>query len=263
VTRLVLKIGGHALMTLDPRAPALVELAQDIEQLRTSGIDVAVVHGGGPQIAELLSDVGLEGHFLDGLRVTDETTMRYVAMALSRVNLAITSAFNHAGLRSVGISGVDTTLVCATAKGETWGRVGVEPKVRGDIVSDLWAHGVVPVISPVGVDDQGELLNCNADTVAGALAGALDAQVLVLLSDVDQLRSDPDDEATALNTVTREQARALLHSGGAKDGMRPKLLAALDALDAGAQRVVLANGTRRHALREAVSGASVTTEVTR
>jgi acetylglutamate kinase len=116
-------------------------------------------------------------------------------------------------------------------------------------------------VSPVAVDQFGELLNCNADTVAGALAGALGADALVLLSDVDQLRRDPDDAVSALTSVHATEVRELLSSGAVRDGMRPKMLAALDALDAGAARVVLANGTRAHALRGALARTAATTEV--
>jgi acetylglutamate kinase len=139
--------------------------------------------------------------------------------------------------------------------------VGSAPKVRGDIVTTLWSAGVTPLLSSIGVDESGELLNCNADTAAGALAGALGAGVLVLLSDVDQLRTSREDETSALSSVNGTQARELLASGAAHDGMRPKLLAALDALSGGAQRVLLANGTRPHALRDALGGLIATTEV--
>jgi acetylglutamate kinase len=114
---------------------------------------------------------------------------------------------------------------------------------------------------PLAVDDDGGLVNCNADVAAGALAGALDAEVLVLLSDVDQLRRDPMDESTALATVSGDDVREMLASDAVREGMRPKMTAALDALDAGARRVLLANGTRPHALRDALAGNIPTTEV--
>jgi acetylglutamate kinase len=117
------------------------------------------------------------------------------------------------------------------------------------------------VLCPVAVDDEGGLVNCNADVAAGALAGTLDADVLVLLSDVDQLRRDPEDVATSLASVSGGDVRAMLASGAVREGMRPKMTAALDALDAGARRVLLANGTRPHALRDALAGAIPTTEV--
>jgi acetylglutamate kinase len=261
MTCVVVKLGGHALDALEPRSPRLVELAFDIAQLRAAGTDVAVVHGGGPQISALLDGLRIESQFHEGLRVTDSTTMGVVAMALGHVNLLVTAALNQAGLDSIGLSGADTTLFCASSLGEPWQRVGSAPKVRADIVTTLWHSGVTPVISPLAVDENGELLNCNADVAAGALAGALGANVLVLLSDVDQLRSDVADESTGLASVAREQIAELLATGKARDGMRPKIVAALDALDGGARRILLANGTRAHALRDSLAGRIPTTEV--
>jgi acetylglutamate kinase len=263
VSSLVVKLGGHALELLDASSPVLVDLAQDVGQLRAQGIDVVVVHGGGPQIAALLGSVGLESRFHEGLRITDRPTMRYTAMALGEVNLLITAALNRVGLASVGISGADAALIRATSLGEPWERAGGLPKVRDDIVTTLWSAGLTPIVSPVAVDERGDLLNCNADTVAGALAAALGAEVLVLLSDVDQLRSKPDDASTALSRVSATQVRAMLESQRARDGMRPKVSAALDALNAGAKCVLLANGTRRHALRDALARSVPTTEVVR
>lgn len=261
--RLVVKLGGHALDSLSPRSAVLLDLAHDVEGLRATGTDVALVHGGGPQIAELLASVGVESRFQDGLRVTDALSMEYVAMALCSVNVHLCASLNHAGLASSGLSGADAGLFRATSVGSPWGRVGGAPTVRGEVVTALWAAGFTPVVSPVATDEDGELLNCNADAAAGALAAALGASTLVLLSDIDQLRSDPDDEATALSSVTSTQVRDLIFSGAAREGMRPKMSAALDALDGGAQRVLMANGTRTHALRAALEATIPTTEVVR
>jgi acetylglutamate kinase len=263
VSCLVVKLGGHALDDLGATSVVLSGLAQDIQLLRDGGTDVVVVHGGGPQIATLLGVAGLESCFHEGLRITDALTMRYVAMALAEVNLAITVALNRAGLASVGLDGADATLLEASSLGEPWVRAGSVPKVRGEIVTALWSSGLTPVVSPIAVDESGELLNCNADTVAGALAGALGADVLVLLSDVDQLRAVPDDEGSALDSVGAASVRELVTSGAARDGMRPKMEAALNALDGGAGRILLANGTRAHALRDAMHGRIATTEVVR
>ncbi len=261
MTRLVVKLGGHALDSLSPRSAVLVDLARDVQDLRAVGTDVVLVHGGGPQIAELLASVGVASRFQDGLRVTDPLSMEYVAMALSRVNLHLCAALNQAGLASAGLSGVDAGLFSATSLGSPWDRAGGAPKVRCEVVAALWAAGLTPIVSSVAVDERGELLNCNADAAAGALAAALGAPTLVLLSDIDQLRSDPDDEASALALVTSAQVRDLISSGAAREGMRPKMIAALDALAGGAQRILMANGTRPHALRGALEASIPTTEV--
>jgi len=260
---LVVKLGGHTLDTLAPTSPVLVDLARDVAQLRSEGHDVAIVHGGGPQIGALLASVGIASRFHEGLRVTDARTMDYVAMALGHVNVAIVAAMNQAGLRAVGLSGADATMLVAMSLGEPWDRAGTAVKVDVEIVRASWREGYTPVVSSLAVDDDGERLNCNADTVAGALCAALEPCTLVLLSDIDQLRGDVDDAGSALATVTASQVRELLQSGAARDGMVPKMNAALDALDAGAERVLMANGTRAHALSEALGGAIPTTEVLR
>lgn len=259
--RVVVKVGGHALDSLRPNAPVLVDLAQDLTGFVASGTQCAIVHGGGPQIGELLDSVGVASRFVDGLRVTDTVTMMYVAMALQHVNLLITASLAQSGVASVGINGGDGGLFRSTSLGEPWKRAGATPSVRTGIIETLWGGELTPVISPFALDEDGELLNCNADSSAGALAGALNADVLVMLSDIDQLRSDVDDPSTALAKVTGAQIEELVASGAARDGMRPKLVAALDALGAGASRILLANGKRPHALRDAIEGRIPTTEV--
>ncbi len=260
--RIVVKLGGHALDSLGPSAPLLNQLASDIGQLMSGGTEVVLVHGGGPQIEELLETARVESRFHEGLRITDTLTMSYVAMALSHVNLLVTAALNHAGVSAAGLSGVDATLFRSSTLGEPWQRAGATPRVRPEIITSLWANGFCPVVSPIAVDDAGDLVNCNADTAAGALAGSLDAEALIMLSDVDQVRDDPDDPSSALEKLSSAQASALIESGAARDGMVPKLRAALDALDAGARSIVMANGTRHHALRDALRRSIPTTEIT-
>ncbi|MHB1089085.1 MAG: acetylglutamate kinase [Acidimicrobiales bacterium] len=259
--RVVVKVGGHALDSLRPSATVLVDLAHDMNELKVAGVQSALVHGGGPQIGELLDTVGVASRFVEGLRVTDTVTMMYVAMALQHVNVLITAGLSQNGVPSVGISGVDGALFTSTSLGEPWKRAGATPSVRTEVVRALWSGGFTPVISPFASDGEGALLNCNADSSAGALAGALDADVLVMLSDIDQLRSDVDDPLTALAKVSSAEVEHLLTSGAAKEGMRPKLAAALDALNAGATRIIIANGKRPHALQEALEGRIPTTEV--
>jgi acetylglutamate kinase len=263
MTNYVVKLGGHALDSLNPRSEVLHALARDVAALRGDSTNVVIVHGGGPQIASLLETAGVESHFHEGLRVTDEETMEYVAMALGNVNLHVVAALNQAGLASVGLSGVDDSVLSATALGAPWFWAGTSPKVDVALIETLWGSGVTPVMSPVAVDESGHLVNCNADAAAGALAGALGAKALVLLSDVDQLRADPLDAKSALASVSASDVQRLIAEGAAREGMRPKMMAALDALEHGAQRVIMANGTKPHALRDALNGSTNTTEVTR
>ena len=242
----------------------LVALASDVAALRDEGSDVIVVHGGGPQIEALLSSVGLVGRFHEGLRVTDEVTMEYVAMALGHVNLHLVAAFEQSGVACVGLSGADRSLVARDRPSATPG-VGPGARRKSTPRSSRRSGAAASrrSSSPLALDEAGALVNCNADAAAGALAGALGARTLVLLSDVDQLRGDAHDETTALASVNGSEVRRLLEVGRAREGMRPKMLAALEALESGAERVLVANGTRPHALRDALSGVAKTTEVVR
>ena len=256
----VAKLGGHALDDLAPEGATLEALAEDLATLGRAGERVVLVHGGGPQIEALLSSLHVESVFIDGLRVTDAETMGYVAMALAAVNAALVAGLVAHGVAAVGLSGLDAGLLVSRPIGPTWDRAGDTPVVTTRALEAQWAAGLVPVVSPIAADEGGRLLNCNADTVAGALAGALGAD-LVLLSDVDQLRTDPEDPATSLARVSAAEVATLLASGAAREGMRPKVRAALDALAGGAGRVVLANGRRPHALASALAREGRHTEV--
>ena len=259
----VVKLGGHALDSLAPSSTVLIDLARDVAQLRERGVSVVVVHGGGPQIAALLERVGLESTFQDGLRITDAETMRFVEMALSDVNVKIVAALNEAGLASVGLCGADATLLRSESIGAPFDRVGHAPVVNREVIDAMWSAGLTPVVNPVALDKNAEPLNCNADAVAGALAAELSADVLVLLSDIDQLLADVADPTSATSSVTGAEVESMKHSGAVRDGMYPKLTAALDALEGGAEKILLANGTRRHALRDALVRSIPTTEVVR
>ena len=257
MSTLVVKLGGHALDDLGVESAVLADLAADLSDLER----VVLVHGGGPQIADVLSRVGLPSRFHDGLRITDEATMQIVSMALADVNTQIVSHLVGRGCRAVGLQGVSGGVLQAPVIESALGRVAPSVRVDAHLVESLLDGGWVPVLSPVTRGDDGGLLNCNADAAAGALAGALGAPSLILLSDIDQVRANPDDPTSALSSITRADLLDLIDSGAARDGMRPKLGAALEALDAGARRVVLANGTRPHALRGVLDRSIPTTEV--
>jgi len=261
VSTFVVKIGGHALDDLSPANPALRALAQDILDGARLHRAVLLVHGGGPQIDELLHRVGLKSTFVDGLRVTDAATMHIVDLALAGVNRALVSALQVNGVSAVGLSGVDGGLLRSTSVGAPWGHVATSPVVDPTLIKSLWSSGFTPVVSPVALSKTGARLNCNADTAAGALAGSLNSDGLLLLSDVDQLRLDPDDPTSGVDVVSLADVDGMIARGAARDGMRPKLAAAANALNAGALRVWLANGTVPHALKDVLDGTLVTTEV--
>jgi len=261
MTTYVIKMGGHALLDLSSENRALAALAHDITQLQHEGARVVVVHGGGPSIATLLELVGEPSTFVDGLRVTTPSVMQYVDMALAQVNRTLVSRLCQFGVTAVGLSGVDAGTLTASAIGEPLQRVGLRPQVDATFLTHLWAGGFVPVLSPVANDEAGERVNCNADTAAGAIAGAVHADALLLLSDIDQVRSDVTDASSGLRSVTVADIEALLASGAAQGGMRPKLQAAIDAIAAGAKRVWLANGTREHCVRDLLANQVPTTEI--
>ncbi|CAB4875561.1 unannotated protein [freshwater metagenome] len=258
---LVIKVGGHALDATSDAAALLDSLASDIRDAQQSGTHVVLVHGGGPQISELLMATGVKSSFVNGLRVTDGPTLRAVVMGLSLVNATLCAALSARGLSVVGCSGASAGLVSAVAVSGELGFVGSDVTVTPQYLSELLANGRLPVVAPYGMDQHGQLLNCNADAVAGALAGALQADSLLLLSDIDQVRSNVDDASSGIASMTAQEARDLLHSGNAKEGMRPKLESCIAALSHGAQRVVIANGSRPHAVRDVLDGAAPQTEV--
>ena len=261
MTTYVIKLGGHALLDISAANTALATIAEDIASLQREGNRVLLVHGGGPAIASLLEHVGEPSTFVEGLRVTTPTVMQYVDMALAHVNRALVSRLLHHGVPAVGLSGVDAATLSAEAVGEPLGRVATEPRVATDLITHLWSGGFVPVISPVANDAMGERVNCNADTAAGALAGALHADALLLLSDIDQLRTDVNDPTTGVASVTVRDIAELMATGAIHGGMQPKVQAAIDAIEAGAKRVWLANGMRHHCVRDLLAQQLPTTEI--
>ncbi len=243
--RLVVKYGGHAMTDPD----AAKSFARDVVLLQQIGLRVVVVHGGGPQIKRVLDRLGIESSFKAGMRVTDDTTMEIVRMVLvGQVNQEVVSAINMAGGRAVGLSGADGGLIRArriTVDGEDVGRVGVVDRIDDTEVRLLGGGGFIPVIAPVGIDVEGKPLNINADLVAGALAVYTDARKLLLMTDIEGVRG-PD--GAVASTIDRDTARAWIDDGTVAGGMIPKLRCALDALDAGVDKVHILDGRLRHAM---------------
>ena len=251
----VVKYGGAA-MTDDAAADAW---AADVGDLVASGTRVVVVHGGGPALTRTLARLGIESTFIDGHRVTCADTAEIADMVLSgRINGSIVSRLQRAGVRAVGLSGTDGGLVTVRPHrpgGRDLGFVGEPAGVDSEVLELLLARGWVPVVAPTAIDGTGQVFNINADLVAGAVAAALAAARLVFLSDVPGLVIS----GRTVGTVTREGAVAVLDSGDASGGMRPKLGAALYALDEGVDEVVLADGRAPHALMAAlVTGGAAT-----
>jgi acetylglutamate kinase len=245
----VIKYGGHAMVNRE-----LADVfASDIVLLRHVGINPIVVHGGGPQINQLLERLQIKSAFIDGLRVTDAPTMEVVEMVLAgSTNMHIVGAINAAGGKAVGLSGRDAGLIVAekqvlTKNGETidLGFVGDPRRVDPHVLKTLAQGGMIPVIAPVGAGEDGQAYNINADTAAGAIAAAVGASRLLLLTDVMGVL---DKEGKLLENLTVAEVRALMTDGTISGGMIPKLETCIEAVEGGVEGAVIIDGRVPHSL---------------
>lgn len=258
---MVIKYGGNALID-----PTLAEtFAEDVVLLRSVGIKPVVVHGGGPQIGELLARLGKASEFRDGLRVTDAETLEVARMVLvGKVGRDIVGSINVHGAYAVGLSGEDGGLIRATPRDPDLGFVGEVAEVRPGIVLRLLAEDLIPVVSTIGSDEQGQAYNINADTVAGALAGALEAEKVIYLSDVPGLLLDVNDPASIVARATVPELSRMIDEGVITGGMIPKITACIEAVRAGAASAHLLDGRVHHVtLLELFTDAGIGTMITR
>lgn len=241
----VVKYGGNAVTDDD----SLRQFADDIVLMRSVGMRPVVVHGGGPQIGELMSRLGKEPEFRDGLRVTDADTLDIARMVLvGKVNRDIVSAINVHGPLAVGLSGEDAGLITATARSPELGFVGDVEDVNADILHRLLQQELIPVVATIGSDTEGQAYNINADTAAGALAESLRAEKLVYLTNIDGVRRDVADPSSLLTTVTADELDALARSGALEGGMIPKIESCVHAVRNGVGRAHILDGRVPHAL---------------
>ncbi len=255
----VIKYGGNALAPRDgeptadaatsSEAEALASFAEDVVLMRSVGMLPVVVHGGGPQIGELMARLGKVPEFRDGMRVTDAETLEIASMVLiGKVNREIVSAMNVHGSLAVGLSGDDAKMITAMPRDTSLGFVGDVGVVDPSFLHRLLAEGIIPVVATIAGDTTGQSYNINADAVAGAIAAALQAEKLVCLTDVTGLRSDPDDPGSRLAQVSVDQIDAMVASGAASSGMIPKVEACARAVRAGVRRAHILDGRVPHAL---------------
>jgi acetylglutamate kinase len=251
---IVVKYGGHAMEGGVPQ-----EFAQDVVLMKQTGINPVVVHGGGPQIGAMLKKLNIASSFIDGLRVTDAAAMEVVEMVLSgTINKQIVSGINAAGGRAVGVSGKDGNMVVARklersrldpATNERividLGFVGEPERVDAEVLRMILNSDLIPVVAPIGVGPKGETYNINADTVAGAVAGAIEAARLVLLTDVEGVL---DRDGKLISRLTVADARALIADGTIGGGMMPKIETAIDAVEHGVNAAVILDGRIPHVL---------------
>jgi acetylglutamate kinase len=241
----VIKYGGNAM-----EDPALADLfARDVVLMRLVGMNPVVVHGGGPQISDLMQRLGKEPEFVDGLRVTDAETVDIVRMALvGKVNREVVAALNRHGSYAVGLSGEDAGLITVTQRDEKLGYVGDVSHIDPAILQRLLREELIPVVATVGVDDAGQAYNVNADAVAGEIAAALGAEKLVYLTDVAGIYLDPDDPSTLVSRTNVNGIQKLLKQGLATGGMIPKLQSCARALEGGVRRAHIVDGRVPHVL---------------
>ena len=232
----VIKFGGHAMGD----AEAMASFARDIVLMRQVGVTPVIVHGGGPMINDLLGRLGIESEFVRGKRVTDAPTMEVVEMVLSGlVNKRIVQAINDEGGRAVGLSGKDANLIVCEPDDPELGFVGRPTELHPEVLTHLFAGGMIPVVAPLGTGRNGETFNINGDTAAGAVAAALKADRLLLLTDVAGVK---DEAGEVITDMRPDQVRDLTARGVIAGGMIPKTDTALAAIEGGVRAVVILDG---------------------
>jgi len=242
---IVVKYGGSAMT--DPGLATT--FAEDIVLLRSVGLKPVVVHGGGSQIGVHLEKLGKETRFQDGLRVTDAETLDVVRMVLvGKIGRDIVGAINVHGAFAVGLSGEDGGLITAAPQDESLGLVGKIVSIQPGIIERLLAENMIPVISTIGSDLEGQAYNINADTVAGALAAALHAEKVIYLTDVPGLLEDPSDPDSLISNASVSQVEMMLDTSAIISGMIPKVRACIDAVRAGTSSAHMLDGTIPHVL---------------
>jgi acetylglutamate kinase len=244
----VVKYGGNAIAGTSDH-DALTVFAQDIVLMRLVGMRPVVVHGGGPQISSLMQRLGKTAEFRDGLRVTDAETVDIARMVLvGQVNPQVVAAINVHGNYAVGVSGGDGGLIRATARDADLGFVGDVSDVNPAVLKGLLADEFIPVVATIGTDEHGQAYNINADTVAGAIAEALDAAKLVYLTDIEGLRRDVDDPASLIRQTSADELDGLIADGTIAGGMIPKVASCIHAVRNGVGRAHILDGRIAHVL---------------
>ena len=258
---IVIKYGGNAMAD----GEAAARFAEDVVLIQAVGIRVVVVHGGGPQIGELMARLGKEPEFRDGLRVTDAETLDIARMVLvGKINRDIVSSINMHGPLAVGLSGEDAGLITAHVRNPELGFVGDVAAVNPAILHRLLAENIIPVLSTIGTDLEGQAYNINADSVAGAVAAALGAEKVIYLTDVPGLLRDVDDPESLLTRISAPELRSLIADGTLTGGMIPKVTACLEALERGVGSAHLLDGRVAHVvLLELFTDSGIGTMITR
>jgi acetylglutamate kinase len=244
---IVVKYGGSAMIDENLKK----QVIQDVTLLKLVGFKPIIVHGGGKEISRWVSKVGMEPVFVNGLRKTDEDTMEIAEMVLNKVNKSLVKLVEELGVSSVGISGKDGGLLKVEKKysdGQDIGFVGEITDVNPKILYDLLEKDFLPIVCPIGMDEQFQTYNINADDAACAIAKAVSAEKLAFLTDIEGVYKDPEDKESLISELTLTEARALINDGFIGGGMLPKLNNCIDAIENGVSRVHILDGRIAHCL---------------
>lgn len=241
----VIKYGGNAMINEQLKQ----QVMEDIALLWLIGVKVVLIHGGGPEISETMKKLGKEAVFVDGLRVTDKETVDIVQMVLAgKVNKTLVNLVQMKGGHAVGVSGIDGGIIEAKVKDERLGFVGEITKIRTQPITDLLEKNYIPVVSTVASDREGNVYNINGDTAAAYIAGALGAERLFMMTDIDGILRDKDDPTTLIPELTVSQAKQLCKDGVVSGGMIPKVDCCIEAINEGVKSVIIMDGRVPHSI---------------
>ena len=241
----VIKYGGNTMINEQLKQ----QVMEDIALLWLIGVKVVLVHGGGPEISQTMEKLGKEAVFVDGLRVTDKETVDIVQMVLAgKVNKTLVNLIQMKGGHAVGLSGIDGGIIEAKMKNEALGYVGQITKIRTQPITDLLEKNYIPVISTIASDRQGNTYNINGDTAAAYIAGALEAERLIMMTDIAGILMDKDDPSTLIPHVTTTEAKDLYDKGVVSGGMIPKVDCCIEAISHGVKHVVIMDGRIPHSI---------------
>ncbi len=241
----VVKYGGNAMINETLKQ----QVMEDIVLLWLIGVKIVLIHGGGPEISELMKKVGKESVFINGLRVTDKEAMDIVQMVLAgKVNKTLVNLLEMKGGKAVGLSGIDGRIIESQAKDEKLGFVGEITKINPKTIEDLLGNGYIPVISTIGCDGDGNTYNINGDTAAAHIAGALNAERLIMMTDIDGILRDKEDPSTLIHEITLCETQELYSDGIISGGMIPKVECCVEAIHRGVKNVVIMDGRVPHSI---------------
>ncbi len=241
----VVKYGGNAMINEELKQ----QVMEDIVLLSLIGVKVILVHGGGPEISEMLKRVGKESVFVDGLRVTDKETAEIVQMVLAgKINKGLVNLLQIKGGKAMGLSGMDAHMIEATVKDPRLGFVGEIVKVNVQPLADLLEKGYIPVVSTVGCDMEGNVYNINADTAAAYIAGEMKAYRLISMTDINGILRDKNDPSSLISSIDLKEAEGLFETGIISGGMIPKVECCIDAIHRGVEKVFIMDGRIPHSL---------------